>query len=107
MPACDICNDPPGPNAKRYSAAQLHSAVDTGYRPAAAIEHHKRLASPLGLNLPDAHWFGEWVAQVRQDQTDWLLCQTCGAGLEAHLQGSADGPPPQPRRRRGLFGWRR
>jgi hypothetical protein len=112
MPACDICNEPPGPSAKRYSAAQLRSAVETGYRPKVAIEHHKRLSSQLGLNLSDDHWFGEWVAQVRRDQTDWLLCQSCGAGLEAHLQRRAGAPPqlppqPQPRLRRSLFGWRR
>ncbi|HEY0452099.1 hypothetical protein [Actinophytocola sp.] len=106
MPACDICDDPPGPDAKRYTAKQLRAAVDSGYRPRAVIEGYRAVAGRLGLDLGDDHWFGEWVGQVRRDRTDWVLCRTCATGLDDHLGKPAGGPPPPPRGR-GLFGRRR
>ncbi|MEQ7004968.1 hypothetical protein ABN028_02095 [Actinopolymorpha sp. B17G11] len=116
MPACDICDAPPGPDAKRFTADRLRAAVDSGYRPAAVIEHYRSLAGRLGLDRGDDHWYGEWVAQVRQDRTDWLLCQSCWTGLEAHLKrpdtGQFAGAPPvspsaSPPRRRWFGRWRR
>jgi hypothetical protein len=122
MPACDICNATPGPDARPISAVRLRVAVETGYRPAAVIEHYRRLTGPLGLDLGDDHWFGEWVEQVRRDQTDWLLCQSCWTGLEGHLDQPGDDQPgneepaaehpaadqPASRPRRRWFGrWRR
>ena len=114
MPACDICNDPPGADAKRYSAARLRSAVDTGYRPRAVVEGYRSVAAVLRIDLGDDHWFAEWVAQVRRDRTDWVLCRSCWTGLEAHFRrgGATPGPSPElrqppPHRRRRLFGRRR
>jgi hypothetical protein len=113
MPVCDICNATPGSDAEQIPAGQLRAAVDTGYRPAAVIEQYRRLASRLGLNLGDDHWYGEWVTQVRNDSTDWLLCRSCSTGLEAHLarpatvQRPAAQPAPEPRRRWLSRWWRR
>jgi hypothetical protein len=115
MPVCDICNATPGPDAKRFTADRLREAVNTGYRPAAVIEHYRGLAGRLGLDLGDDHWYGEWVEQVRRDRTDWLLCQTCSTGLVAHLANPgaarpaaarpAPAQPASPPRRRWFRRW--
>ncbi|MFI0420783.1 hypothetical protein [Spongiactinospora sp. 9N601] len=94
--ACDICGSLSGAGAKRYSAAQLQAAVNTGYRPSVALEQFQRLAKSFDLSLPDDYWYGEWVAQVRRDKTDWLLCWACRAGIEHHLDehGAEQGVMP-------------
>ncbi|MPZ83237.1 MAG: hypothetical protein GEV28_23730 [Actinophytocola sp.] len=102
MPACDICNASPGPDAKRYPAKQLRAAADGGYRPRAVVDGFQAVAARLGVG--DADPWGTWLDIVRRDRSDWLLCRPCAADLDNHLRKVAAGPLPP--RRRGLFGRR-
>ncbi|WP_246842764.1 hypothetical protein [Allokutzneria sp. NRRL B-24872] len=88
MTHCDICNCPPEPDAKRYPAARMRSAVNTGFRPAAAVRLYTSLANVFqrGVGIE------QWVEQVRKDTTDWVLCRSCATELDEHVE--------QPRRRR-------
>jgi hypothetical protein len=104
MTVCDICNTVARADAIRYTANQLHHAVDTGYRPEAAIRGSRQLGDMFGVRRSDRHWHREWVEQVHHSATEWLLCGRCARDLDAHLDQHASARPP---RWHDLFGRRR
>ncbi|MFZ5918573.1 MAG: DUF4190 domain-containing protein [Chloroflexota bacterium] len=91
MAICDVCSTPIGPEAKRYSASQIKTAVRAGFRPpAVAFE----LAAAFGLSQAQAE--AEWVQRALADTTDWLLCPSCDSQAGRHLgQSQAQKPPPR------------
>jgi signal recognition particle receptor subunit beta len=83
MAICDLCSTPIGPEAKRYSASQLKTAVRAGLRPpTTAFE----LGAAFGMSQAQAE--ESWVQRVMADTTDWLFCLSCASRVEQYLSQS-------------------
>lgn len=87
MSICDVCNEPIGPNSKRYTADQMRNAVRAGFRPP------ENVANPVAqmfetFGLPADAFINNWINQVFNDTTDWLLCASCKTALETTLKNA-------------------
>jgi HEAT repeat protein len=69
---CDRCLAPLDPGARRYSSSQFKTAVRLGLRPPATTYE---LGAAFGMSRSQTE--AEWVQQVMQDESDWLLCSAC------------------------------
>lgn len=91
MAICDVCSTPIGPEAKRYSASQIKTAVRAGFRPP---ETAFELGAAFGMS--QAQTEASWVQRVMADTTDWLLCPSCASKAGRHLgQSQARRQPPR------------
>lgn len=80
MAICDLCNDSAGGNSKRYSSAQVRTAVRAGLRPDPAMF---AMGAAFGLSAEESA--AGWIQQVMSDSTDWVLCGTCAQKADRYV----------------------
>jgi len=89
MSVCDVCNVKLKKDSKRFSSAEVKKAVKAGFRqPSSGISSviddiAVREFGPEAKNFMEA----QWIKQVMNDNSDWLLCPRCAEELEKKAKG--------------------
>jgi hypothetical protein len=84
MSVCDVCNGNINARSKRYSADQMRFAVRVGFRPPQQVLNAlTTMFSITGIENPERYALTNWINKAMEDTSDWLLCETCAASLDA------------------------